>query len=115
MTESGRGISFDKAETWLCRCGHSATKPFSDESYDIASVLLTAALQRGHEVTLLPVWRKDEYGGLWESIVKHTGGKYNEGIFRGSFLVRLVAVVARNGHPLEPAWLHELRRSDARP
>ena len=33
VTEGGREIAFDGNEVWLCRCGHSADKPFCDGSH----------------------------------------------------------------------------------
>lgn len=33
VTEEGREISFEGDEVWLCRCGHSAHKPFCDGSH----------------------------------------------------------------------------------
>lgn len=33
VTEGGREIAIEGDEAWLCRCGHSATKPFCDGSH----------------------------------------------------------------------------------
>ena len=33
VTEGGRTIAVDGNETWLCRCGQSANKPFCDGTH----------------------------------------------------------------------------------
>jgi CDGSH iron-sulfur domain-containing protein 3 len=33
VTEGGRKIAAEGDETWLCRCGQSANKPFCDGSH----------------------------------------------------------------------------------
>jgi CDGSH-type Zn-finger protein len=33
VTEGGRTIAVDGDETWLCRCGQSANKPFCDGTH----------------------------------------------------------------------------------
>lgn len=33
VTEGGRAIAVDGDEIWLCRCGHSANKPFCDGAH----------------------------------------------------------------------------------
>ncbi len=38
VTEGGREIAFEGDETWLCRCGQSANKPFCDGSHKKAGL-----------------------------------------------------------------------------
>jgi CDGSH-type Zn-finger protein len=33
VTEGGRTIAVEGTETWLCRCGQSANKPFCDGTH----------------------------------------------------------------------------------